>query len=82
MNFESGLSADPNATGIQSSIKSVLIFTAFALAAVPGVLWLSQFFSDGALQIALDSLSWCVVGLLATFVLMASVKVIDSLLNV
>jgi hypothetical protein len=62
--------------------RSVVIYTTLALAAMCGVPWLSQFFSDSALQMALDLLSWCFVGVLATIVLMVSVKVIDSVLDV
>jgi hypothetical protein len=63
-------------------VKSVLVFVASAAAILYGLLWLPLTFAEGSVQTALDILSWCLVGALATFLLMLGVRIIDGLLDV
>jgi hypothetical protein len=93
MKIGSGHLAEPNATQVPCSamsiskmqldvLKTMSVVVALASVILYGLLGLPQSFADSSLQMALDVLSWCLVGALATLLLMLGVKVIDRLLDV
>jgi hypothetical protein len=93
MKIQSGRLAEPGATPVQyfamsisytqlEVLKTVFVVVAFASAILYGVFRLPLTFDDSLVQMTLDVLSWCLVGALATFLLMLGVKVIDGLLDV
>lgn len=93
MKIRSGRLAETSATPVPYSamsishtqlevLKTVFVAVAFASAILYGLFRLPLTFDDSLVQMALDVLSWCLVGALATFLLMLAVKVIDGLLDV